>query len=92
MHMTVIEIMIAVTQQHERPEIGSAVPDELRALICECWQPVAEMRPTFSSIVQRLEECSRRYQYNTPAVSPQKRQRKKQKQHTLRQAERVPKL
>ena len=86
MHMTVIEIMIAVTQQHERPEISPSVPDALRALICECWQPVAEMRPTFGSIVQRLEGCQHS---QIPAASPQKRQRQKQKQHAARHAERV---
>jgi hypothetical protein len=31
-------------------------PQKLRELVCDCWEPDAEKRPSFEDIVTRLEE------------------------------------
>merc|ERR1711865_1231645 len=57
--MSVMEIMIAVTEHHERPEIEMSVPEDMCTLICDCWQPDAAKRPTFEDIVMRIEKFVR---------------------------------
>jgi len=54
--MSVMEIMVAVTEVHERPEIDASIPEDVCALICDAWQPNPEARPPFSRIVKRLEQ------------------------------------
>jgi serine/threonine protein kinase len=55
-NMSVMEIMVAVTEHHERPEILDIVPEDICTIICDCWQPDAEHRPTFAALVTRIHE------------------------------------
>jgi serine/threonine protein kinase len=55
-----LQIMVAVTQHHERPHLAASLPESLRLLVCDCWHPKAEMRPTFAAIVKTLQKVSRR--------------------------------
>jgi Janus kinase 2 len=54
-NMSVMEIMVAVTEHHERPEILEIVPEDICTIICDCWQPEAEHRPTFPVLVSRIQ-------------------------------------
>ena len=31
------------------------VPEELKALVCECWEPQPDKRPSFAKIAKRLQ-------------------------------------
>jgi serine/threonine protein kinase len=53
--MSVMQIMVAVTEHDERPEIDFEIPEEVCALICDSWHPDASQRPSFASLVERLE-------------------------------------
>jgi serine/threonine protein kinase len=45
----------AVCEQHRRPSIPPNIPSGLKMLIQDCWNANAEMRPSFSGIVKRLD-------------------------------------
>lgn len=34
---------------------GRVVPEELKALVCECWEPQPDKRPSFANIAKRLQ-------------------------------------
>jgi hypothetical protein len=39
-----------------RSDLDGAVKDKVQALIAECWNQTPEVRPTFDSIFQKLQE------------------------------------
>ena len=43
-----------VVFQHKRPGWRSSTPSDFKALVEECWQPKAEARPSFDSILEQL--------------------------------------
>ena len=48
------QVVVAVMQQHVRPELDPNWSPELQALLRECWHPDAARRPTFAALVERL--------------------------------------
>jgi serine/threonine protein kinase len=49
-----VALIVNVTQKHVRPVIPDSCPAGLRALIEQCWQADARLRPSFHEIVVKL--------------------------------------
>lgn len=47
--------MIAICVAHQRPPFPENCTSALKSLICECWSPDPQQRPTFTQIAERLE-------------------------------------
>mmetsp|Transcript_17936 Transcript_17936/g.50540 ORF Transcript_17936/g.50540 Transcript_17936/m.50540 type:complete len:529 (+) Transcript_17936:60-1646(+) len=47
----------SVVDLHERPEIPGNVNSSLRDLMADCWAPEPKDRPSFSTIIERLDKC-----------------------------------
>eukprot|EP01113_Clastostelium_recurvatum_P017565 TRINITY_DN2066_c0_g1_i3.p1 TRINITY_DN2066_c0_g1~~TRINITY_DN2066_c0_g1_i3.p1 ORF type:complete len:664 (-),score=136.84 TRINITY_DN2066_c0_g1_i3:76-2067(-) len=54
--MPTFQIVIAVGQHKMRPVVPPTTPAEMAQLMTECWNESYADRPSFSSIVQRLEK------------------------------------
>eukprot|EP01100_Stratorugosa_tubuloviscum_P013770 TRINITY_DN708_c0_g2_i1.p1 TRINITY_DN708_c0_g2~~TRINITY_DN708_c0_g2_i1.p1 ORF type:complete len:607 (+),score=247.01 TRINITY_DN708_c0_g2_i1:110-1930(+) len=52
---TIEEIAILVLQEHYQHPLPSNIPLNLRTLICDCWNFQSSRRPTFSTVITRLE-------------------------------------
>jgi len=57
--LTVMQIIVSVTQRNERPEISSTVPGAIRKIICSAWHPEPPQRPTFATLLSRLQAFKR---------------------------------
>lgn len=49
-----LQVIYAVSVEHERPNIPSDCPEKLRQLLHDCWAKRPELRPPFSHIRQEL--------------------------------------
>ncbi|KAH0791962.1 TKL family protein kinase [Histomonas meleagridis] len=56
--MSAFQIMAAVCQKGQRPDIPESTPKELTALIEACWSQDPAQRPTFDQIYQAFSTCS----------------------------------
>ena len=45
-----------VCRQHYRPKIPSNTPTSLAHLMEECWAPDPDSRPSFASIIERIDK------------------------------------
>ena len=50
-----IQAALAVMERGLRPDIPGHTPAALASLIRDCWQPIAEQRPGFADIGERLQ-------------------------------------
>jgi len=66
--LTVMEIIVSVTQRNERPEISPSVPAAIRKIICSAWHPEPKQRPTFATILSKLEAFQRDVKENPDII------------------------
>ncbi|CAD8065846.1 unnamed protein product [Paramecium primaurelia] len=50
-----MQIMKAVTEQNQRPDLSFECQQEIKALMAQCWHPNPEQRPTFEQIINSLQ-------------------------------------
>ncbi|KAJ3285553.1 hypothetical protein HK104_009442 [Borealophlyctis nickersoniae] len=67
-----------VVRSGERPQLPSDIPDDLSKLVKECWAHEPKQRPSFSSIVERLDSSGSApvhndapYEHSPPHVGEQ---------------------
>ncbi|BDA49507.1 Integrin-linked protein kinase 1 [Coccomyxa sp. Obi] len=60
-HLHPVEAARRAAMNHARPtwgkfnRYGKVVPEELKALVCECWEPQPDKRPSFANVAKRLQ-------------------------------------
>jgi len=69
--LTVMEIIIAVTQRNERPDISPMVPAVVQELIKSAWHAQPEKRPLMGYALSKLQQFRTQVKRNPELLSPQ---------------------